>query len=266
MKNYFSNALLCSAGPLSLADIPGGSYMKNFGKIAVLGAVLSASCSFAFADSLGSYGTGSAMGNINTGLVYQGFVANNGDLTTFATNPYADITNGNVNTAVNIGAGAPWHDALPGSTWVSYVAGTNPASPGSPSVVAPQGYYTFTTTFSVGTAGSYYFNLNVLADDASAIFVNGANTPAVAAGPLGNDGACSQFGINCETVTNETFMADLGVGVNSLTFVVEQTGGNDLGLDFSGVVAPAPEPSSLMLLGTGLMGAAGMFFRRRAVA
>ena len=144
--------------------------MKHSGRLAVLGAVLAASASFAFADTIGSYATGSAMGNVNTPLKYIGMVPNNGPLSSFATNPSAFIQTGSGVAAVNIGAGAPWANAQLNSSWVSYTAGTNPAT--GPLVTAPQGYYTFTTTFGELVSGNYTISLNLLADDTLAVYLN----------------------------------------------------------------------------------------------
>jgi hypothetical protein len=54
-------------------------------------------------------------------------------------------------------------------------------------------------------------------------------------------------------------------GVHTLTFNVQQTKLVYEGLDFYGSIAtgsPIPEPGTLMLLGTGLIGSAGTLMRR----
>jgi hypothetical protein len=51
------------------------------------------------------------------------------------------------------------------------------------------------------------------------------------------------------------------------TFDLTSQGGTNANVTFSATaVAPTPEPSSLLLMGTGLLGSAGAFFRRRKVA
>ena len=228
-------------------------------KIAVICAVLSISASVAGAETLtlGSYATGAASnGNQNTAVNYDGFVAQPSG--PYPADPSAFITSGTNNSyAIGQGTGAA---PVPNTTYVSNDAGDGPI--GSPSVIQPNGYYTYDTTFTA-LGGNYAGFISLLADDTVAVYLN--NMLLVSAGGIGNDSHCADNVPNCNALDTVGINVNLLAGTNKLTFVVEQTDLNSEGFDFSATISNTPEPSSLMLMGSGLLSAAGMCMRRRRV-
>ena len=170
--------------------------------------------------------------------------------------PLNSTVNSGSNATFNISPGSTWHSAIGTSSYVSYNAATGPTS----SLVAPNGDYIYNTTFTLGSLlPNEIGTLTVLADDTVSVFLNG-NMILQSAGPMGAGNSyvqCSDVAPNCLTPLTFNFTG-LTAGLNTLTFDVKQVNLHNEGLDFSGSISTVPEPLSLALFGTGLLGLVGV--------
>lgn len=234
--------------------------MKMSSKLSALGAVLVLTTAFASADVVIPFASGSGS------TVYTGYS------TTFSGTPV--IQPGGVNNqpltpcfapgvacqTYSISPGTTWAPALPGSTWVSYDPNSGPT--GGETTFDANGYYTYFTSFNYGFSSAV--SLTLAADDTAAVFVNGVLLSPE--GAIGGDSHCSDNIPDCRVGGGETLNFDLVAGFNEVSFVVFQSGSMFQGLDYAGTLTETPEPNTLLLLGTGLLGSAGALFRKMRAA
>jgi hypothetical protein len=156
-----------------------------------------------------------------------------------------------------------WANPYNSTSWVSYTNTGDPSAPGY--TVVPNGtVVNFYDSFFLPSATDVTGWLRVMADDSASVYLNGTLLMPEAS-QIGNPYAtCSNTPIGCldSTAVVLDITPLLQQGNNNLLFAVGQRAGSSLGLNYFGEVNQVPEPASMILIGTGLLGIAARARKR----
>jgi hypothetical protein len=250
--------------------------MKLYSKLSALGAAFALSTAFASADTININSTASPGAGTT---VYMGQILGSTPLNTTPVTPAGSptITPGSNNTPTTnsgftyaVSPDSVWSAAMGNSSWISYDPHSGPTGGQNGGSVPydANGFYYYEQSVTTN-GGTWAGSVTVQADDTVAIYLNSVDPANLLLnyGNIGSDSHCADNAPSCimQPATFNLGSFDAGFnnnGTNELIFVVAQTGSLYQGVDFSGSISNVPEPNSLFLLGTGLLGSAGALFRK----
>jgi hypothetical protein len=243
--------------------------MKTILKVTILPALLLGLASVAYADNITLNSSGcSSLPCTGGALQYLGSASLNSNYSSVGLSAPTSPTSvpptatGFMTYSVNPASSgnSVWLPAVGSSSWVSF--STTGASY-NPNPAIPDDFYYYQTTFSA-LGGTYDGTLSVMADDTAEVILDAGTADALVLvnfGTVGSDGACADHQPTCVSVDTIS-LNDISLlnGVNTLTIINAQTGLSAEGVDLTTNLSQTPEPSSLLFMGTGLLGLALVVF------